>query len=71
MEQARSESYASQSHRSEHDFDPTRVVEEFGIGVGEAADMYGDLETAEDYGYVTRGYVNVFLRWMIRRRFGS
>ena len=58
MDQMRSESYTS--HRSEHEFDPTRVVEEFGIGVGEAADMYGDLETAEDYGYVTRGYVKLF-----------
>ena len=56
MEQVRSDSYAS--HRTEHEFDPNRVVEEFGIGVGEAADMYGDLETAEDYGYVTRGYVD-------------
>ena len=35
--------------------DPTRIVEDKGIRMGEAADMYGDLETAEDYGYVTRG----------------
>lgn len=38
-------------------YDPDRVVEEFGMQLGEAADMYGDLDTAEDYGYVTRGYV--------------
>ncbi len=69
MEQVRSESYTS--HRSEHEFDPTRVVEEFGIGVGEAADMYGDLATAEDYGYVTRGYVNACLGMMIEKRFKS
>lgn len=25
--------------------------------MGEAADMYGDIQTAEEYGYVTRGYV--------------
>lgn len=32
-----------------------RVVEEKGVRIGEAADMYGDLDTAEEYGYVTRG----------------
>ncbi|KAL9635645.1 MAG: hypothetical protein Q9164_003327 [Protoblastenia rupestris] len=32
-----------------------RIVEERGLRVGEAADMYGDITTAEDYGYVTRG----------------
>ena len=32
-----------------------RVVEDKGIRMGEAADMYGDLSTAEEYGYVTRG----------------
>lgn len=35
--------------------DPTRVVEEKGIRIGEAADMYGDLAAAEEYGYVSRG----------------
>jgi len=35
--------------------DPTRVVEDKGIRMGEAADMYGDLDTAEEYGYVARG----------------
>lgn len=35
--------------------DPARVVEEKGIRLGEAADMYGDLNSAEEYGYVTRG----------------
>ena len=34
-----------------------RIVEEKGVRMGEAADMYGDLETAEDFGYVSRGYV--------------
>jgi len=37
--------------------DPSRIVQEKGIAMGEAADMYGDLTTAEDYGYVSRGYV--------------
>ncbi|KAL9041936.1 MAG: hypothetical protein Q9180_000943 [Flavoplaca navasiana] len=35
--------------------DSTRIVEEKGIGLGEAADAYGDLRSAEEYGYVTRG----------------
>ncbi|KAL9631474.1 MAG: hypothetical protein Q9204_004215 [Flavoplaca sp. TL-2023a] len=35
--------------------DSTRIVEEKGIGLGEAADAYGDLRLAEEYGYVTRG----------------
>jgi amino acid transporter len=35
--------------------DPSRVVEEKGIRIGEAADMYGDLASAEEYGYVSRG----------------
>ena len=32
-----------------------RIVEEKGVQIGEAADMYGDLDTAEKYGYVSRG----------------
>lgn len=32
-----------------------RVVEDKGMRLGEAADMYGDLQSAEEYGYVTRG----------------
>lgn len=35
--------------------DATRVVEEKGIRIGEAADLYGDLASAEEYGYVSRG----------------
>lgn len=35
--------------------DATKVVEEKGIRIGEAADLYGDLASAEEYGYVTRG----------------
>lgn len=32
-----------------------RLVEDKGLRIGEAADMYGDLQTAEEYGYVSRG----------------
>lgn len=35
--------------------EPARLVEEKGIRLGEAADMYGDLGAAEEYGYVSRG----------------
>ena len=33
------------------------VIESKGIAIGEAAGVYGDLRTAEDLGYVTRGLV--------------
>ena len=35
--------------------DVARIVEDKGIKMSEAADAYGDLQTAEDYGYVSRG----------------
>ncbi|KAL8938734.1 MAG: hypothetical protein Q9211_003068 [Gyalolechia sp. 1 TL-2023] len=35
--------------------EPAKLVGEKGIGFGEAADMYGDLGAAEEYGYVSRG----------------
>lgn len=40
--------------------DAGRLVEEKGIRIGEAADLYGDLASAEEYGYVSRGYVHAF-----------
>ena len=36
-------------------YDTAKIIEERGGAIGEAADVYGDLDTAEDYGYVTRG----------------
>ena len=33
------------------------IVERKGAATGEAADIYGDLHTAEEYGYVERGRV--------------
>lgn len=33
------------------------AVEHKGSRVGEAADVYGDIQTAEELGYVSRGYV--------------
>ena len=31
------------------------------IGISEGADLYGDVATAEDYGYVARGYDAILL----------
>ena len=31
----------------------------------EAAAIYGDIETAEEYGYVTRGYVHMLTYWAL------
>lgn len=45
------------SAESPHYDNMARVVDEKGTRIGEAADMYGDLATAEEYGYVSRGYV--------------
>ena len=50
------EKYSNESPPMHHaGLDTTRVVEEKGIRIGEAADMYGDLGAAEEYGYVSRG----------------
>lgn len=38
--------------------DVADIVHRKGHAVGEAADIYGDVQTAEQYGYVERGYVS-------------
>ena len=52
-------SYAAEKYSNESPplDDATRVVDEKGIRIGEAADLYGDLASAEEFGYVSRGYV--------------
>ena len=40
----------SQYHETE------RIVAAKGMEYAEAVDIYGDIETVEDYGHVTRGY---------------
>lgn len=35
------------------------IVHSKGNATGEAADIYGDLATAEEFGYVERGYVSM------------
>ena len=46
--------WSSQS-RSEASSNQTRLKS---IEIQEAADVFGDLQTAEDYGYVNRGFVH-------------
>lgn len=50
-----------------HYTETARIVAEKGMRFGEAADIYGDIETAEDYGYVTRGCV----KWNIYPSYGG
>lgn len=54
---AKEPTYAGEKYSNESPplDDATRVVEEKGIRIGEAADLYGDLASAEEYGYVSRG----------------
>ncbi len=35
--------------------DPVTLSHEKNIRIGEAADIFGDVQTAEEYGYVSRG----------------
>lgn len=35
--------------------DPAHIAQEKGVKAGEAADVFGDIQTAEEYGYVSRG----------------
>lgn len=42
-------------HGSESDHGVKDIVATKGAALGEAADIYGDVATAEQYGYVERG----------------
>ena len=57
LEKSRTESALCDDPSRMYD-DPYRITAERGLQLGEAADMYGDVQTAEEHGYVTRGYVN-------------
>ena len=47
--------------------DPHKITAEWGLQLDEAADMYGDVNAAQEHGYVTRGYVRGALAtWMLR-----
>jgi hypothetical protein len=39
--------------------DVADIVASKGNNIGEAADIYGDIQTAEEYGYVSRGYASI------------
>jgi len=45
----------NESHDSAHNGELRDIVNAKGTAAGEAADLYGDLATAEQYGYVERG----------------
>lgn len=42
------------------------IVETKGQAIGEAVGIYGDVQTAEEYGYVERGYVVCDLVQLLR-----
>jgi hypothetical protein len=41
--------------------DAADIVASKGNNIGEAADIYGDVQTAEEYGYVSRGYASILI----------
>jgi len=47
------------SHGNNHNtyVDPSTGIESKTGRIAEAGELYGNIETAEEYGYVTRGYV--------------
>lgn len=47
----------SDIYEDNHYNESERMVAARGMQFGEAADLYGDIETVDHYGYVTRGYV--------------
>ena len=53
------EQHAIGAGSPEYDQSPKAHHRKGSIAVGEAADLYGDVQTAEDYGYVSRGYVHL------------
>ncbi len=49
------EQYAIGTQQPGSDHGVADIVEQKGAAMGEAADIYGDIQTAEEYGYVQRG----------------
>lgn len=56
------ESPSSNGHAHNTYVDPESGIETKSGRMHEAADVYGDMETAEEYGYVTRGCVSTLAR---------
>jgi amino acid transporter len=52
-------------HANAQYVDPATGIESKQGRITEAADVYGNIETAEEYGYVTRGFVHFPLK-MVR-----
>lgn len=42
--------------KNTHDVSPVDHDDHYMDGTNEAKDVYGDIQTAEEYGYVSRGY---------------
>ena len=57
VEKTRTESAPYDDHSRMYGDSP-RIPVDQGLQFDEAADMYGDMATAEEHGYVNRGYVN-------------
>ena len=57
LEKSRTESALYDDPSRMYD-DPGRITAGHGLPLDEAADMYGDVKTAEEHGYVSRGYVD-------------
>ena len=57
LEKSRTESALYNDPSTMYD-DPGRITAGHGLPLDEAADMYGDVKTAEEHGYVNRGYVD-------------
>lgn len=50
--------YAVEAQNGHHESDEPSAT--YTTGANEAKDIYGDIETAEEYGYVTRGYAMIY-----------
>lgn len=57
------ENYEEKIHDSSGSQSPDHgvrdIVDQKGAAFGEAADIYGNVQTAQEFGYVERGYVHV------------
>lgn len=65
LEKTRTESALYHDPSRTYD-DPHKIKEELRLQLDEAADMYGNIDEAQEHGYVTRGYVSGALScWML------
>lgn len=65
LEKTRTESALYHNPSRTYD-DPHQIKAELRLQLDEAADMYGNIDEAQEHGYVTRGYVSGALAsWML------